>query len=349
MQHLDEGTIHAWLDGALPADEAARIETHIEDCADCAERVAEARGLIAAAARIASALDVTPSGVIPAFGARKKSVRRWWMGSAVAATLVVAVGTMLVRNGRIETAANKPVSDSGANVAVPSANDVVKAGVAESAAVSPQVHRIAAERPSLRRGTTAAKRSVEPKQVIAGTTPSPISPAAAEVRAPVTQPSADTIVARRDREFRRAVAGGVARTVPESKSAAATGAVPSGGFGPPMRAARPSAAPQPQTVAAAADLAMRDRFVTCYEVNESTDVVPRRFALVMPGDVRYVDSTGGVDGKIPDVSWTQADNRITIRAMTRGEVLMIDKAGEAMTARSPLGLRTVRAMACRQD
>jgi hypothetical protein len=347
MQHLDEGTIHAWLDGELSADEAARIEAHIASCAECAEHVAEARGLIAASSRIASALDVTPSGVIPAFGARKKSVRRWWMGSAVAATLVVAVGTMLVRNGRIETAANKPVSDSGANVAAPSVNDVAKAGVAESAAVSPQVHRVEAERPSLKRGTTAAKRSVEPKQVIAGTTPRPISPAAAEVRAPVTQPSSPTIVARRDTEFRRAVAGGVAPTVPESKSAAATGAVPSGGFGPPVRAARPSAAPQPQTLAAAADLAAQNRLVACYEVSESTDVVPRRFALVTAGDVRYVDSTGSVDGKIPDVSWTQADNRIMIRTMTRGDVLVIESTADAVTARSPLGARTVRATRCR--
>ena len=29
MQHLDEGTIHAWLDGALPDDEASEVEQHV--------------------------------------------------------------------------------------------------------------------------------------------------------------------------------------------------------------------------------------------------------------------------------------------------------------------------------
>lgn len=65
MEHIDEGTIHAWLDGALPAGEGARIEAHVASCAECAAAVAEARGLIAASSRILSALDDVPGGVIP--------------------------------------------------------------------------------------------------------------------------------------------------------------------------------------------------------------------------------------------------------------------------------------------
>src|SRR5579862_5271807 len=76
MQHLDEGTIHAWIDGALSSDEASRVEAHVASCAECAAKVAEARGLVAASSRIVSALDATPGGVLPAFGARKP--RRWW-------------------------------------------------------------------------------------------------------------------------------------------------------------------------------------------------------------------------------------------------------------------------------
>ena len=48
IQHLDEGTIHSWLDGALSADEAARVEAHVKECAQCQAAVAEARGFIAA-------------------------------------------------------------------------------------------------------------------------------------------------------------------------------------------------------------------------------------------------------------------------------------------------------------
>ncbi|MDQ6831549.1 MAG: carboxypeptidase-like regulatory domain-containing protein [Gemmatimonadota bacterium] len=63
--HLDEGTIHAWIDGALPPNEAARVESHAVECAPCAALVAEARGLVAASKRILSALDDVPAGVIP--------------------------------------------------------------------------------------------------------------------------------------------------------------------------------------------------------------------------------------------------------------------------------------------
>ena len=60
MQHLDEGTIHAWLDGALSPDEAAAVERHAAECAACSALVAEARGLVAASSRILTALDAAP-------------------------------------------------------------------------------------------------------------------------------------------------------------------------------------------------------------------------------------------------------------------------------------------------
>src|SRR5690349_15169384 len=100
MQHPEEGTIHAWLDGELPAEEAAALEAHIVACAECSAKVAEARGLIAASSRIVSALDIVPSGVIPA----AKPARRPWYAStqlrAAAAVLIVAGASALVmRNG----------------------------------------------------------------------------------------------------------------------------------------------------------------------------------------------------------------------------------------------------------
>jgi hypothetical protein len=65
MRHPDEGTIHTWLDGQLPRDEAAAIEAHVAECQPCADAVAEARGLIAASSRILLALDGVPRGVAP--------------------------------------------------------------------------------------------------------------------------------------------------------------------------------------------------------------------------------------------------------------------------------------------
>ena len=68
MQHLDEGVIHAWLDGQLPRDEAAAAEAHVAECRQCADTVAEARGLIAASSRILMSLDNVPRDVAPKQG-----------------------------------------------------------------------------------------------------------------------------------------------------------------------------------------------------------------------------------------------------------------------------------------
>ena len=103
MQHPDEGTIHAWLDGALSPEEAASIESHVAECGECSAMAAEARGLIAASSRIVSALDVVPGGVIPA---RKPRRAAWYMNTqlrAAAALIVVAGASLFVmRNGRQE-------------------------------------------------------------------------------------------------------------------------------------------------------------------------------------------------------------------------------------------------------
>lgn len=98
MQHLDEGTIHSWLDGALSADEAARAEAHVAECLQCAAAVAEARGFIAASSRILTALDNAPRGVIPAAAPVKRINPLVWR---VAATvLVVAAGSLVVVQNR---------------------------------------------------------------------------------------------------------------------------------------------------------------------------------------------------------------------------------------------------------
>jgi hypothetical protein len=94
MQHPDEGTIHSWLDGVLSADETARVEAHVKECPQCAAAVAEARGFIAGASRILTALDNAPGGVVPVAAPKKRVDPLVWR---VAATvLVVAAGTLVV-------------------------------------------------------------------------------------------------------------------------------------------------------------------------------------------------------------------------------------------------------------
>jgi len=113
MQHLDEGTIHAWLDGALPPLDAEQVAKHAAECASCAAAVAEARGIIAGSARIVSALDVVPGGVIPGRTTRPTSGSSAWSRlrltpgrAALAATILLAVSTTLTLRSSSSPQAN---------------------------------------------------------------------------------------------------------------------------------------------------------------------------------------------------------------------------------------------------
>ena len=116
--HPDEGTIHAWLDGALDAPTTAGISDHVRTCPVCAERVAEARGLIAGASRIVASLDDVPAGTragwaqsapetgpaaAPAVASPRDEGSLWrWLHvtparAAIAATVLVAIGITMTR------------------------------------------------------------------------------------------------------------------------------------------------------------------------------------------------------------------------------------------------------------
>jgi anti-sigma factor RsiW len=107
MRHLDEGTIHAWLDGALSAEDERKAESHAARCTECASAVADARGFIAASSRILAALDNVPAGVIPAdyrampgAAPAPRSAPRIppWALRVAASLAVVATGTLVVLN-----------------------------------------------------------------------------------------------------------------------------------------------------------------------------------------------------------------------------------------------------------
>jgi hypothetical protein len=161
MPHPDEGTIHAWLDGALPDADATAVEAHVSECASCREAVAEARGLIAAASRVVSALDVVPGGVLPetrptATPAPARRAR-WagWPLRAAAAVLLVAGGTAVVLRERGVTV----LGESGAAATMTAAREAEPAAVppaAPSNAPTPAPAPSAAAAPSTAAPSTAA-------------------------------------------------------------------------------------------------------------------------------------------------------------------------------------------------
>jgi anti-sigma factor RsiW len=65
MPHVDEGTLHALLDGELGAAEVLEVQTHFATCSACAARLDEARQMLAETERLVAALE-PPSGGGPA-------------------------------------------------------------------------------------------------------------------------------------------------------------------------------------------------------------------------------------------------------------------------------------------
>lgn len=62
MPHVDEGTLHALLDGELGAAEVLEVQTHFATCAACAARLDEARHLLAETERLVIALEPPAGG-----------------------------------------------------------------------------------------------------------------------------------------------------------------------------------------------------------------------------------------------------------------------------------------------
>ena len=214
-EHLDEGTIHAWLDGALPPDESARIESAVASCAECAALVAEARGLIAASSRILSSLDAVPAGVIPgtntnvdqlaALRARQRaSSRRWWQDRriAIAASLVFVAGvsSLLLRSNGGESADSTRQFAAESTKAAPV---VEPAPAAPAAGTSPVVAR---EAPA--RDAKVASAPLAPPPSIARQSASvPVDSAAVLKVAPTNAPVIGAVA----NEARRADTGAVGR------------------------------------------------------------------------------------------------------------------------------------------
>jgi hypothetical protein len=96
MSHVDDGLLHAYLDGELSPAETQGVDAHLAQCPDCRHRLEEERALIARAAELL-ALATPPDRALPAFraGDVKPPTRLWWevrLPLAWAATVALALG-----------------------------------------------------------------------------------------------------------------------------------------------------------------------------------------------------------------------------------------------------------------
>jgi hypothetical protein len=167
MSHVDEGALHAYLDGALdeyPEAEASHVRDHLETCQHCAIRL-EAQRRVRQGANAILGLAV-PHVEVPSFEelrayvkatrpmAARASVRVYRLGWAASVVLAIGAG-WLVRDGQLADAPR--VGDSLVAPTTPSAEgvDAIRAARpgadADAAAETEAV--VAEERSSFARGT----------------------------------------------------------------------------------------------------------------------------------------------------------------------------------------------------
>lgn len=132
MSHVDEGAIHAYLDGqldALPGAEAERIRDHLATCGACAARLEEERGLRQEVQGILTTvepgIDAPPFEEIRRRAAARSSGRAgaWTRLRRLtwAASVVMAVGVGWMLRGEAPTASGdgSPTDPSDADVTAP--------------------------------------------------------------------------------------------------------------------------------------------------------------------------------------------------------------------------------------
>src|SRR5206468_10494765 len=93
MSHVDDGALHAYLDGELSPVERERLEAHLADCAPCRARLDEERGLVERASQLLG-LASPPERAAPPPLHQLRQPRLMWrlrMPLAWAASVVLAV------------------------------------------------------------------------------------------------------------------------------------------------------------------------------------------------------------------------------------------------------------------
>jgi hypothetical protein len=346
MQHPEEGTIHAWLDGALPEPEAAAIEAHAASCAECAARVSEARGLIAASSRIVSHLDAVPGNVIPLSTRRPRLfMRNPWLSGAIAAALLLAIGLYAGMPDFGGVRGLPPVAQTS-KMSPTSASDSAIV-TAPPTAIAPQPQAKKAASGDQRRSTTLADAANAPtlppanaavQKSAPAAEPAPVraAPLSAMSRAEVQTAETRSTAADASRQARNRAAGGAALGAVVASSAAPP---------PPAMAAQRAFNEAPASAAAA--------FAGCYEMSASTDVLPARFALVNDSAaisgllaIHYVDADGRSTSRIQDLGWALEGDHVIVKTQAGQTLLTLRKTGSAVSAEGRSGSRNGRVVSC---
>ncbi len=195
MSHVDEGTLHAYLDGELPSAERTTLEAHLAGCGTCRANLAEERALRERATAVLESARPAERPAPPLERLRREPKRSPWRvrsSFAWAASIALALGVGYYMRSTVsrDRAPQSP------------AQPVV---VAENRTASTQEAKPAAPAAGPRR--LGDRRAARPADEVARLAPRPDSAAAAQV--------VDSV-----RIDAKAVAGAVARAESDRPAAA---------------------------------------------------------------------------------------------------------------------------------
>jgi hypothetical protein len=226
MSHVDDGTLHAYLDGELTPVERARLEAHVAECGACRDRLAEERALIERASSLLGLAQPPERAAPPLHQLRRPSVVwRLRVPVAWAATVVLAVGLGYYAGDRTSdrtsmSAAPEPVAMRAADSSVVDRAGYV--GTSPSRLYTPP--RAQSPAPPRTRPLAAAERKEaerQPVMVVDGT------PVASRLdTAPFGAAAANGVVAIRSRDTGAANAAPVAAPAPPAAPQTAGAALP---------------------------------------------------------------------------------------------------------------------------
>jgi len=165
MSHVDDGALHAYLDGELPPVERARLEVHVAECPVCRTRLEEERALVERASLLLGVAQPPERAAPPLHDLRQPRVLwRLRVPLAWAASVTLALGLGYYLGGTSEKPGFQPAPgelDSFAPLTADNFRDRAAAPAAPPEAPAPRAERRSADQVATRQDQPADRANAE--------------------------------------------------------------------------------------------------------------------------------------------------------------------------------------------